>query len=107
MRAIGIVLAGGNNSRMRELSNKRATAAMPIAGGFRSIDFVLSNMSNSHIQKVAVFTQYNAKSLNEHLNSSNGGISEESRAVCMYSRRQRRRKTVIGIAEHWMRWRRT
>ncbi|MCI8562280.1 MAG: glucose-1-phosphate adenylyltransferase subunit GlgD [Lachnospiraceae bacterium] len=70
MRAIGIVLAGGNNSRMRELSNKRATAAMPIAGGFRSIDFVLSNMSNSHIQKVAVLTQYNAKSLNEHLNSS-------------------------------------
>ena len=70
MRAIGIVLAGGNNSRMRELSNKRATAAMPIAGSFRSIDFVLSNMSNSHIQKVAVFTQYNAKSLNEHLNSS-------------------------------------
>lgn len=70
MRAIGIVLAGGNNSRMKELSYKRATAAMPIAGGFRSIDFVLSNMSNSHIQKVAVFTQYNAKSLNEHLNSS-------------------------------------
>lgn len=70
MRAIGIVLAGGNNNKMRELSNKRAIAAMPIAGGFRSIDFVLSNMSNSHIQKVAVFTQYNAKSLNEHLNSS-------------------------------------
>ena len=55
---------------MKELSNKRAVAAMPIAGGYRSIDFVLSNMSNSHIQKVAVFTQYNAKSLNEHLNSS-------------------------------------
>ena len=70
MRAVGIVLAGGNSNRMRELSNKRAIAAMPIAGGFRSIDFVLSNMSNSHIQKVAVFTQYNAKSLNEHLNSS-------------------------------------
>ena len=70
MRAIGIVLAGGNSSRMKELSNKRAIAAMPIAGSFRSIDFTLSNMTNSHIQKVAVFTQYNAKSLNEHLNSS-------------------------------------
>ncbi len=70
MRAIGIILAGGNSSRMRELSAKRAVAAMPIAGGYRSIDFVLSNMSNSHIQKVAVCTQYNAKSLNEHLNSS-------------------------------------
>ena len=70
MRAIGIILAGGNNHRMRELSQKRAIAAMPIAGSYRSIDFALSNMSNSHIQKVGVFTQYNARSLNEHLSSS-------------------------------------
>ncbi|MEG1847751.1 MAG: glucose-1-phosphate adenylyltransferase subunit GlgD [Lachnospiraceae bacterium] len=70
MRAIGIILAGGNNHRMKELSQKRAIAAMPIAGSYRSIDFALSNMSNSHIQKVAVFTQYNARSLNEHLSSS-------------------------------------
>ena len=70
MRAIGIILAGGNNSRMRELSDKRAIAAMPVAGSYRSIDFVLSNMANSHIQKVAVLTQYNARSLNEHLSSS-------------------------------------
>lgn len=70
MRAVGIILAGGNNNKMKELSAKRAIAAMPIAGSYRCIDFALSNMSNSHIQKVAVFTQYNAKSLNEHLNSS-------------------------------------
>ena len=70
MRAIGIVLAGGNSKRMRELSNKRAIAAMPVAGSFRSVDFVLSNMSNSHIQSVAVLTQYNSRSLNEHLSSS-------------------------------------
>lgn len=70
MRAIGIVLAGGSNNRMGALGNKRATAAMPVAGGYRAIDFVLSSMSNSHIQKVGVLTQYNAKSLNEHLNSS-------------------------------------
>ncbi len=70
MRAIGIVLAGGNNHRMKELSQKRAICAMPVAGSYRSIDFALSNMSNSHIQKVAVFTQYNSRSLNEHLSSS-------------------------------------
>lgn len=70
MRALGIILAGGNNSRMRELSNKRAIAAMPVAGSYRAIDFALSNMANSHIQKVAVLTQYNARSLNEHLSSS-------------------------------------
>lgn len=55
---------------MQELSRRRAVCAMPIAGSYRSIDFTLSNMSNSHIQKVAVFTQYNARSLNEHLSSS-------------------------------------
>ena len=70
MRAVGIILAGGNNSRMKELSRKRAVGAMPIAGSYRAIDFALSNMSNSHIQKVAVLTQYNAWSLNEHLSSS-------------------------------------
>ena len=70
MRAIGIILAGGNSSRMEELSAKRAVAAMPVAGCYRAIDFALSNMSNSHVQRVAVYTQYNSRSLNEHLNSS-------------------------------------
>ena len=55
---------------MRELSNKRAISAMPVAGSYRSIDFSLSNMTNSHIQNVAVFTQYNSRSLNLHLSSS-------------------------------------
>ena len=70
MRAIGIILAGGNSNKMQELSTKRAVCAMPVAGLYRSIDFALSNMANSHIQTVAVFTQYNAGSLNEHLSSS-------------------------------------
>jgi len=70
MRAVGIILAGGNNNRMRELTRKRAIAAMPVAGSYRSIDFALSNMSNSRIQKVAVLTQYNSRSLHEHLSSS-------------------------------------
>ena len=70
MKAIGIILAGGNNYRMKELSSKRAIAAMPIGGSYRCVDFALSNMTNSHIQRVAVLTQYNARSLNEHLSSS-------------------------------------
>ncbi len=70
MKAIGIILAGGNNRRMQALTTKRAIAAMPMAGQCRAVDFALTNMTNSHIQKVAVLTQYNTKSLNEHLNSS-------------------------------------
>ncbi len=70
MKAIGIILAGGANNRMRELTRNRAVAAMPVGGVFRGIDFALSSMSNSHIKTVAVLTQYNARSLNEHLSSS-------------------------------------
>lgn len=70
MKAVGIILAGGNSSKMRELTHKRAIAAMPMAGSFRAIDFALSNMTNSNVQKVAVLTQYSARSLHEHLNSS-------------------------------------
>ena len=70
MKALGIILAGGNSSRMRGLSDKRAISAMPVGCSYRAIDFTLSNMTNSHIQTVAVLSQYNARSLNEHLNSS-------------------------------------
>lgn len=70
MRAVGIILAGGNSHRMKELSNKRAISAMPVAGSYRAIDFALSNMTNSSVQKVAVLTQYNSRSLHEHLSSS-------------------------------------
>ena len=85
MRALGIILAGGNSNRMRELSNKRAVAAMPVAGSYRSIDFALSSMTNSHIQKVAVLTQYNARSLNEHLNKhSYDVLKHDYMSMCSY-----------------------
>ena len=72
---------------MQELSNKRAIAAVPIGGSYRSIDFALSNMSNSHVQTVAVLTQYSARSLNEHLSSSKvvGFRAQTGRIVCIQS----------------------
>ena len=70
MKSIGIILAGGNNNRIGRLSDKRAIAALPVAGSYRAIDFTLSNMSNSRVSKVAVLPQFNARSLNEHLSSS-------------------------------------
>lgn len=97
MRAIGIILAGGNNKKMKELSYKRAVAAMPIAGSYRAIDFALSNMTNSHIQKVAVLTQYNAKSLNEHLNSSKWWDFGRKQGDCLYLLLPSLLTTVHGI----------
>lgn len=70
MKALGIILAGGSNSRMKKLTEKRALAAMPIGCSYRAVDFALSSMTNSQIQTVAVLSQFNTRSLNEHLNSS-------------------------------------
>ena len=91
-------MAGGNNHRMKELSNKRAIAAMPIAGSYRSIDFALSNMTNSGVQKVAVLTQYNARSLNEHLSSSKWwDFGRKQGGTVRISHRPSPRRTASGI----------
>ena len=71
MKAIGIILAGGNNDgRLGVLTDHRAAAALPVGSCYRAIDFTLSNMSNSGVGKVAVLTQYNSRSLRDHLMSS-------------------------------------
>lgn len=71
MRAIGVILAGGNNEgRMGALTDLRASAALPVGSCYRAIDFALSSMSSSGIQKIAVLTQYNSRSLHDHLGSA-------------------------------------
>lgn len=70
MKAVGIILAGGNSNKLQELTSKRAVAAMPVGGAYRAIDFALSNMSHSNVEKVGVITQFNSGSLNAHLSSS-------------------------------------
>jgi len=70
MRAIGVILAGGNNESMKPLTNLRADSAMPIGSCYRGLDFPLSCMSNSGIGKVAILTQYNSRSLHDHLSSA-------------------------------------
>ena len=71
MKAIGIILAGGNNDgRLGVLTDHRAAAALPVGSCYRAIDFTLSNMTSSGIGKVAVLTQFNSRSLRDHLTSS-------------------------------------
>ena len=69
MKAVGIILAGGRNSRLGALTQVRATSALPVGSAYRAIDFPLSNMTNSGVNKVAVITQYNSRSLHDHLSS--------------------------------------
>ncbi|MDR0958479.1 MAG: glucose-1-phosphate adenylyltransferase subunit GlgD, partial [Clostridiales bacterium] len=70
MKALGIILAGGQSERLKSLTEIRASSALPIGSCYRAIDFPISNMSNSGISKVAVITQYNSRSLHDHLSSA-------------------------------------
>jgi len=65
-----IVLAGGQGSRLHELTESRAKPELEFGGGCRIIDFPLSNCVNSGFKKIGVVTQYKARGLIRHLVSS-------------------------------------
>ncbi|GAB6034541.1 glucose-1-phosphate adenylyltransferase [Galenea microaerophila] len=64
---LALVLAGGEGSRLKDLTKWRAKPAVPFGGKYRIIDFVLSNCVNSGIRKIGVLTQYKAHSLIRHI----------------------------------------
>jgi glucose-1-phosphate adenylyltransferase len=64
---LGMILAGGEGTRLYPLTDQRAKPAVPFGGKFRIIDFVLSNFINSGIQSLFVLTQFKSQSLTEHI----------------------------------------
>jgi glucose-1-phosphate adenylyltransferase len=66
-RVLGIVLAGGAGKRLAPLTDDRAKPAVPFGGNYRLIDFVLSNLVNADIRRIAVLTQYKSHSLDRHI----------------------------------------
>ena len=64
---LALILAGGQGSRLYELTTWRAKPAVPFGGKFRIIDFPLSNCINSGIRQLGVLTQYKSHSLIRHL----------------------------------------
>ena len=66
-KVLSIVLAGGEGKRLMPLTADRAKPAVPFGGSYRLIDFVLSNLANSGLNRVAVLTQYKSHSLDRHI----------------------------------------
>ena len=64
---MALVLAGGQGSRLHELTTWRAKPGLHFGGKYRIIDFALSNCINSGIRRIGVLTQYKAHSLIRHL----------------------------------------
>jgi glucose-1-phosphate adenylyltransferase len=64
---LGIINATQELDTFQNLTAHRTIAALPFAGRYRLIDFMLSNMVNSGITSVAIFTGHGIRSLMDHL----------------------------------------
>ncbi len=80
---IAMLLAGGQGSRLYDLTKQTAKPAVTFGGKYKIIDFPLSNCINSGIDTVGVLTQYQPLELNEYIGNgepwdldlTRGGVS--------------------------------
>lgn len=68
-KLLGIIDATSYHEDLEDLLTHRSLAALPFAGRYRIIDFILSNMVNSGIRSVAIFPKMQYRSLMDHLGS--------------------------------------
>jgi glucose-1-phosphate adenylyltransferase len=69
-KVLGIILGGGQGSRLQPLTTTRSKPAVPIAGKYRLVDIPISNCINSGIDRMFVLTQFNSASLNKHIKNT-------------------------------------
>lgn len=68
-KCIGMLLAGGQGSRLGILTKEIAKPAVLFGGKYRLIDFSLSNCYHSNIDTVGVLTQYQPLELNSYIST--------------------------------------
>lgn len=64
---LGLILGGGQGTRLYPLTRDRAKPAVPLAGKYRLIDIPMSNCFHAGIDKIAILTQFNSASLHRHI----------------------------------------
>jgi glucose-1-phosphate adenylyltransferase len=66
-KVVGIIMAGGQGSRLFPLTKVRSKPAVPVAGRFRLIDIPISNCIHSNVCSIFVLTQFASESLHRHI----------------------------------------
>lgn len=66
-KVLAFILAGGKGERLFPLTAFRSKPSVPFGGRYRIVDFVLSNLVNSHIFSIYLLVQYKSQSLIEHM----------------------------------------
>lgn len=101
MRVVAMVMAGGMGTRLDPLTRHRAKPAVPFAGKYRIIDFVLSNLVNSGIHSIYVLTQFKSQSMADHLRNgwTIGGFLREHFVTAVPAQMRRGQDWYRGTAD--------
>ena len=67
MTAAGLIFSNIHDISIPEMTAERTMASIPFGGRYRLVDFTLSNMVNSGIDKVGIITHNNYRSLMDHI----------------------------------------
>ena len=67
MTAAGLIFANIHDQSIPELTRVRSMASVPFGCRYRLIDFTLSNMVNSGINRIGLITHHNYQSLLDHI----------------------------------------
>ncbi|MBQ3528545.1 MAG: glucose-1-phosphate adenylyltransferase subunit GlgD [Clostridia bacterium] len=114
MTAAGLIFSNIHDKCIPEMTARRTMASLPFGGRYRLVDFTLSNMVNSGINKVGIVTHNNYRSLMDHIGNGkdwdlarrSGGIMilppfvtayENPRANQLYTTRL---EALMGVREY-------
>lgn len=83
---MGIINLNKKGDNLRELSDSRVVASIPIGGRYRIIDFTLSNMVNAGMKNIGIFSDQKYRSLTDHLgNGSHWDLSSKNDGLFVFS----------------------
>ena len=88
-KALGIITSSGTHIRVEGMQKYRPIGAFSFLGRYRVIDFPISNMSNSGIDRIQVYVRRKPRSLAEHLGTGRH-----------YNINSKRGKLQLLFAEH-------
>jgi len=105
-QTLGIIMGGGQGTRLFPLTRERSKPATPLAGKYRLVDIPISNCINSGITRMYLLTQFNSASLHRHISQSfkfdhfNGGFVEILAAEQTFSNTSWYQGTADAVRSH-------